>query len=415
MSISTNTAARRRSTVVRFASILFAIACMAAPAMAAVGINIKDIPKLLEYEFPPQAEFEKSTKLIREVDPYQDSYLSYEFRMPNDWNEIVQQAPVSGGGPDDHLLSNSVLAIISKYVSKPKNLERSTLVIEAQEMGYEISAKNWFINFIINNGFSLSGLTEKSHKEIEAVYVALQDDITYVVRTRVMLNGSRLVMVRHYLPQENYEEDKVSQAQIVRSFHLTKETHERIEKQDTYGFLDQSYFNYPLSWKLKEKSILSIERMSALLYQETVEEKTSVLEGHIKINVISRLLKTTLAQEIERYRRDLKIPKYSVGDLIETVTYDYDPSIKVGKAQIYKLVPDDTVNMQAYEFLVTVMQGDDYYYITSLITPARDQDFYIWARNMEAAQIVNETMRRQRMSMEIDPNDPYYDYLKEEQ
>lgn len=414
MSISMKNAARHGSTVIRVCSIILAVALLSVPAMAAVGVNVADIPKLKEYEFPPQAEFEKATKLVRQPSPYNDSYLSYEFRMPADWMENVQQAPITAG-TDENLLSKSVLSIIGRYVSKPKNLERSILTIEAQEMGYEISAKNWFINFIINNGFSLSALTEKSHKEIEAMYVALQDDVTYVVRTRVLINGSRLIVVRYYLPQDNYEEDKILQAQILSSFRLTKETKERIEKQETYGFLDQSYFNYPVSWKLKEKSILSIERMSALLIQETLDEKTSVLEGHIKINVVSRLLKTTLAQEIDRFRKDLKIPRYTVGDLIETVTYDYDPSIKLGKAQVYRLIPDDKVNLQAYEFLVTVMQGDDYYYITSLITPAREQDFYVWARNMEAIRIVNETMRRQRMTMEIDPNDPYYDYLKEEQ
>jgi hypothetical protein len=250
-------------------------------------------------------------------------------------------------------------------------------------------------------------------REIEALYVALENDVTYVVRTRVIINGSRLVVVRYYLPQENYEEEKVLQAQVMSSFRLLQPSKERIETQETYGFLDQSYFNYPKSWTLKEKSILSIERMSALLTQEMTDRKTQILEGHIKIKVISRLLKTTLAQEIENFRKDLKIPHYSVGKLIENVDYTYDPSIRIGKAQLYRLEPDDKVNMQAYEFLVTVMQGDDYYYITSLITPSREQDFYTWAKNMEAARIVNETMRRNNLIIQYDPNDPYFDYLKE--
>lgn len=409
-----NAADRQRSAVIRFLLIVAGLALLSAPALAAIGVNVTDIPKLKEYEFPPQADFEKATRPVRQDNPYDDPYLSYEFRLPNDWENNVQAVPIVDG-EGQRFLSNSVLSIVGKYISKPKNLQRSTLTVEAQEVTYEISAKNWFINFIINNGYSLSGLTEISTQELEAMYVALQDDETFVVRVRVLINGSRLIVVRYYLPQDNYEEDKILQAQIIKSFRLTKETKERVEKQETYGFLDQSYFNYPVSWKLKEKSILSIERMSALLTQETIEDKRSVLEGHIKINVISRLLKTTLAREIETFRNDLKIPRYKIGDLIETVDYKYDPSIKIGKAQIYKLVPDDKVNMQPYEFLVTVMQGDDYYYITSLITLAREQDFYIWARNMEAVRIVNESMRRQRLIMEIDLNDPYYDYLKEDQ
>jgi hypothetical protein len=414
MSISIQIANRHASTAIKLLTIIFAAIFLSVPAMAAIGVNVTDIPKLKAYDFVPQADFEKATKVIEQKNPYDDSYLSYEMRVPKDWSKNMQQAPIAAS-TGQRLLSASVLSIIGKYVSTPKNLQRSTITVEAQEMGYEISAKNWFINFIINNGFSLSSLTEKSPQEVEALYVALEKDVTYVVRTRVIINGSRLIVARYYLPQENYEEEKVAQAQIMASFKLTKDTKERIEKQETYGFLDQSFFNYPKSWKLKEKSILSIERMSALLVQEILNEAPAVLEGHIKINVISRLLNTTLAQEIETFRKELKIPRYSVGDLIENIDYKYDPSIKVGKAQIYTLVPDDQVNMQSYEFLVTVMQGDDYYYITSLITPAREQDFYVWARNMEAARIINESMRRSKMTLEIDPNDPYFDYLKESQ
>lgn len=412
MSISTKTANPRKSAVGRFLLLFCLAAFAAAPAMAAIGVNVTDIPKLKEYPLKPQAEFEKSTKVIKQENPYGDSKLSYEFRVPKEWSLNAQQAPIGSGGGNSPL-SRSVLTIIAKYISAPKNLQRSTISIEAQELAYEVSAKNWFINFIINNGYSLSGLTEKSPREIEAMYVALENDVTYVVRTRAIMNGSRLIVVRYYLPQENYEEEKAMQAQVMASFRLLQPTAERIEKQETYGFLDQSYFSYPKSWKLKEKSILSIERMSALLTQEMTDRKTQILEGHIKIKVVSRLLKTTLAQEIENFRKDLKIPHYSIGALIENVDYTYDPSIKIGKAQIYKLEPDDKVNMQAYEFLVTVMQGDDYYYITSLITPSREQDFYTWAKNMEAVRIVNETMRRSNISMKVDPNDPYFDYLKD--
>jgi hypothetical protein len=412
MSISTKTAGLRKSAVIKFLSIITALLFFPAHAEAAMGVNVDAIPKLMVYDFPPQEEFEKQTKAVDVTNPYDDSYLSYDVRLPKDWSENMQPAPI-GAVAGQSLLSSSVLSIISKYISRPKNLQRSTLTIEAQNMVYEISAKNWFINFIINNGFSLSALTERSPREIEAMYVALVNDITYVVRTRVVVNGSRLIVVRYYLPQDNYEEEKMMQAQVMNSFRLTNSSSERIEKQETYGFLDQSYFNYPKSWKLKEKSILSIERMSALLIQETLEEKKFILEGHIKVNVVSRLLKTTLAQEIENFRKELKIPNYSVGDLVENVAYEYDPSIKVAKSQIYKLIPDDKVNMQDYEFLVTAMQGDDYYYITSLITPSREQDFYTWAKNMETARIVNESMRRQNLSLKYDPNDPYYDYLKD--
>ena len=315
------------------------------------------------------------------------------------------------------MLSARVLGIVGRYVGAPVNLVRSYITIEAQTLNYEISAQNWFVNFILSNGFSLTALTEKNSREVEALYVQVEGDQTFVVRTRVVLNGQNLMVIRYYLPQENYETEHAQQEQVMSSFRLLLPVNEKIEKQAQYGFLDQSYFNYPESWALKEKNILSVERMSAVLFQAKQEnegkKRLIILEGHIKINVISRLLKTTLQQEIETFRANLKIPNYTVGKLIEQIQYDYDTSIKSGQAQVYTLTPSDPINMQEYEFLVTVMEGEDYYYITSMITPSRQEDFYTWAQNMEAAKIINESMRRNNISLEYDPNDPYFDYLKQ--
>ena len=387
-----------------------AISCLLSMPGMAAGIDITKIPKVAKYQ-TDQKKFEAATKEVEQVAPYDDELMSYSLRLPKRWTNNIQTPPGEREGTSLQV-SETVLGILGKYIGAPKNLQRSSLVVEGQGLAYEVSAMNWFINFILLNGFSLTAMTEISSKEIVALYVQVEGDQTFVVRTRVVINGNRLVMVRYYLPQENYNEEKGEQAQIVDSFKLLKPSEDSIEKHETYGFLDQSYFSYPESWKLKERSILSIERMSALLYQERKDGRASVLEGHIKINVISRLLNTTAAQEVAEFRKNLKIKDYSVGVMLENVKYNFDPSIKTGSAQVYKLNAADPVNMKSYEILVAVLQGEDYYYITSMITPSREQDFYSWARNMEAAKIINESMRRNNIRLEYDPNDPYFDYMK---
>lgn len=378
-----------------------------------LGINTTTVPKIKPRTLLPEKEFEAATKKITEIDPYSEPKISYSMRIPKSWTDNDQKGMVGS----QMVLSGRVLGIMARHVSAPKNLLRSYLQVEAQSLAYEISGENWLVNFILSNGFSLTAMTVHSGREVEALYVQVIKDQTYVVRARVLLNGPTLVLIRYYLPQENFEIERTQQEQVVSSFKLLNPTNERVEKQSTYGFLDQSYFSYPESWTLKERSILSVERMSALLYQarEELDERKKtrlVLEGHIRLHLISRLLKTTLEQEVETFRKNLNIPDYEIGRLIESVTYDYDPTIKSGKAQVYALAPKDKVHMQPYEFLVTIMQGDDYYYITSMITPSRQEDFYLWAQNMEAAKIINESVRRFNISLEYDPNDPYYDYLK---
>lgn len=424
MSISTKTVSQRRSSAARLFLILCAV-LTALPAAGAyaqsaqLGINPSTVPAIKPNKLLPEQAFEAATKKVVETAPYNEPKISYSIRVPKNWTDNDQKAPIAAGSAGGSLLSGRVLGIVGRYVGAPINLLRSYVQVEAQVLTYEISAQNWLVGFILSNGFSLTALTEHNEREVEALYVQVIKDQTYVVRTRALLNGPNLVLVRYYLPQENYEAERAQQEQVVSSFTLLSLTNERIEKQATYGFLDQSYFNYPESWTLKERSILSVERMSALLFQTRAEgegrKQRLILDGHIRIQAISRLLNTTIEQEIDTFRKNLNIPDYEVGSLIEHITYDYDPTIKTGKAQVYALSPKEKTRLHPYEFLVTIMEGEDYYYITSMITPARQEDFYLWAQNMEAARVVNESVRRFNVSLEYDPNDPYYDYLKDAQ
>lgn len=418
MSISTKTANPPRSKRLSkggkpMIPVLLALAMLVAGVnnVRAEGVDLKDTPHVKMYPVPET--FEKDTQIIREIDPYGESLMSYEFRVPKGWGANYQSKSMSTVGESVSTMSNSVLSILGRYAGVPKNQLRSHILVEGQGLAYEISAKNWFVNFVLINGFSLTSMTEVSPREVDGLYIEVDKDQTYAVRARVLINGNRLIMMRYYLPQENYNDEKVTQGLTVASFKLSKPVPDTIEKQETYGFLDQSFFNYPASWTLKEKSILSIERMHAVVFQATQQEESVVLDGHIRVDVISKLLKTTLAQEIDAFRAKQKIPRYKIGSLIGSIEYTFDPSVKSGKAQIYRLVPDDPVNMKDYEFAVTVMQGDDYYYITSMISPSREQDYSKWARNMESYRIINQSVRRSRDMLQFDPNDPYFDYLKE--
>ncbi len=393
-------------------AVLFAL--MVPVAAQAQGVDLKKVPSVKESAPLSDADTKSKMKKAREVKPYNKDDLSFEIMVPKDWSDNTQPPPI---GPNmDQKLSNTVLSILGKFVSPPKNLVRSHITIEALELPYEISAQNWVVNYILTSGFSLTEMSEKSDKEIEVVYVQVDRDQAYTVRGRAIINGPTLTIVRYYLPQENQKEDEALQAQVVQSFHMLKPSKEGIEKREQYGFLDQSYFNYPVSWDLKDRNILSIERMSALLSQQSrreTEDDILYLDGHIKVSVISKLLKTTLEQEIETFRDELSIPDYTLGKMIEKVEYKYNRDIRSGKAQIYELMPTDPVKMSPYEYLVSVMEGDEYYYFVSMVSPSRDQDFFTWAQNMQAARIVIESMRRQSVSMEEDVNDPYYDYLKQ--
>ena len=202
------------------------------------------------------------------------------------------------------------------------------------------------------------------------------------------------------------------QAQTVKSFDLVNHEKSGIEQYKTYGFLDQSYFDYPESWTLRGNFVKSIEKMRAYLYRgidRDEDGKLSDPKGQIRIQLVSKLLETSLTDEIKKFRETLEYPGYSLGELIDTREYNYHGDIVKGRAEIYELEPQEAT-MQPYELVVSVAEGQDYYYLVSMLTPSRGLEYYEWARNMEAFRIVIESIRRTYLM----DDDDYYQQMIEE-
>ncbi|MCB1530802.1 MAG: hypothetical protein H6853_06535 [Rhodospirillales bacterium] len=359
---------------------------------AAGGIDLSKIEPLAPVEFLPQEEFEEKTEVI-EVVPFEDKALSFRVRLPKEWKlETTPPLKIPGGG-----LSDQVVGEVARYVSPSRFNLRSFFTLEALELTYEIGARDWLINYLFNNGATLNALTVKSSKEVQALYVIVDGDITYIVRIKAIVNGPRIMLARYVVPQNDYKAERTMQAQAIDSFELTDMEEGGAEEWLTYNFLDQSYFDYPASWTLKGGTVKSIENMQALLFtgKKNIEgkQKDQKPDGQIKVYVISKLLGTSLAREVQAYRQKINIDRYHLGARMEEVKFNYDESMDFGVSEIYEMVPTP-ITMMPYELVVSVMEGEEYYYIVSMLTPARKMEFYIWARNMEAFRVIVESMRR---------------------
>ncbi len=380
-------------------SLVLAVAA-ALPGLALAGVgDVTDIKPLAEIEYMPEKEFEAATQLI-EATPYADEALAFKIRLPKDWKEEEPEPAIKA----HDTLSKKILGELAHYVS-PSRLElNSYFTLEALEQTYEVSARNWLINYLLHNGNTLSSLTEYSEREVEAMYVEIRKDITYAVRAKAFINGPRVIIARYYVPQDDFQNERTMQAQAMKSLSLPNHPPGGIEKWKSFGFLDQSYFDYPESWTLSAPQIRSIERMRAMLYTGKVEGQP---DGQINVYLTSRLLGVPLQEEIKRQRANLtKIQGYKLGNRIEVIDTKFNKDISFGKIETYELNPDK-VTMIKYELVFAVLQGEDYYYFVSLLTPSRTFDFYLWSRNMRAFRIVLETMRRYNTE-----NDAYYQYLK---
>jgi hypothetical protein len=352
----------------------------------AITFNLDSIKPLSPIEYVSAEDFNAATKIIEET-PYDDEFLSFEVRLPKDWKEnttALNTIGNIGGG-----LNDSVLGVVSQYVSPPKNLLRSYFTIEAVELPHEINARNWFIHYVLKSGLSLEQVGFEEDRQVEALYVEVKGDSTQVVRVKAVINGPRMVMARYYVPMELYKEERVQQAQVIRSFELTNRQEENAEEFKIHGFLDQTYFDYPASWTLSAPRIKSIDRMNAMVYHRFPDNK---MAGQMNLYLVSKSLGTPRSEELKQLRDKFVIKNYELGKLIETPEMAYNDEMGLGITQVYSM-KSQSLEFVDYELWVSVMENQDYLYVMSLLTPSRNEDFYTWARNIESHKLVLQSIR----------------------
>lgn len=357
--------------------------------VSATPVNMKNIPPLSEIPPIPEKDFLAQTELHK-GDPNNDPLIQYEVRLPKGW--VLEKSSGAGDAKEVDFLSKNVLQRVARYVSPAQKHRRAILSVESLELTYEIGARNWFLNHIRETGYTLEGMSnaDNNNGDVTAVYAVVEGDITYVVRARTFINGPRVVLVRYYVPLDLFGELRPMQAQSLDSFKLVGKKAEQIEKRNTHGFLDQAYFDYPVSWILSAPKVVNVERMRAMVYTPGAGGK---LAGQINVYLTSRYIDTTLAQEVAAYRKNFTLPDYAIGAKIENARLKPHEDMERSQTEVYKLVPQKNFMLE-YELWVTVMQSEGYYAILTMVTPSRDVEFYQWARNVKAYEIVVGTTRQ---------------------
>jgi hypothetical protein len=287
-------------------------------------------------------------------------------------------------------LTNKLLNTVATYYGPFRMDATSRFEVQALKLDYAITARNWFIQYVLTNGFILEGIHEYSKDRIEALYVVNDGDYSYYVRTMVEINGARMTLVSYFLPEKYWKEEQAMQQMVVRSFRFADPETNGVEVIRSYQFLNFADFDYPATWRLIEPESLSMEGMDARLIQ-TLDNKT--LSGEISIHIVSTEVETTLAQEVNGLREDIQKMGLNIGEMIEEPKkYKFRDYIYFHRVEVYHASNPDS-NLLQYEYWLAILAESRYYYIVSMLTPARQADFNAWARNTEAFETVIESFR----------------------
>lgn len=440
---------------------LMAFAAGAWPVGSALSqaIDLDKINIIPRYSKMTAKEYEAKSVLYEEI-PQGDRHLQYEMRLPKGWQrlglgeEVHSSAPEKKVAPakdkfdisnlrDEHLaeeatgrkkdneddvddkmmeiedvgamaskrLQNSrdmvvpdksdvrLLGPIARYVGPANMLALSRIEISAMQISHDITARNWFLNYILGRNYTLTGMEQVAANRVEAEYVMIEKGISYVVRTAAISNGHRMVLISYFVPEKFWDKEKDLQEMAVNSFRFINPEKTVVDDKRTHGFLDLVKFSYPTSWKLIAPNIFSVDNMSAkLLY--SVDATT--LQGEIDVNLISTELDTNLMKEVEYIRTDLKKKGLGIGDALDTnATYKFDDRITFSRVEAYS-VAGQKKEFIDYEFWLAIMVEDRYYYIVTMLTPGRKSDFYTWARNTETFAYVIQSLVPQTAGETLD-------------
>ncbi len=331
------------------------------------------------------AKFQEET-VEYNVMPLEDEVLSYSVRLPKTWAEF------GGGGIKNYSLNNNLLGEIARYDGPPGIGPRSRFTVQALDLEYQLSAEQWFLQYILTNGYNLQGMKVHSDKKVEGLLVIVEKDISYIVRTVAQINGKRMILAQYFISDQKWYEENVMQGAAVSSFKLTHLKDEIIEEMLQFQFLDIAEFDYPVSWELRAPPLRSIDRMAVKLLMLAAKGS---LNGRIEVNLASAFVVESLPDEIKGLKKSFEDKGLAFGKLIEKKTgYQFNDDVEFAAVEAYE-VKGTASKLVDYEVWFTIMYSGDYYYFITLLTPSRDADFFVWSRNSETYRLIVESIEPQ--------------------
>ncbi len=342
-----------------------------------------------EVESMPEDEFLKKTKLYEDV-PYGDKILAYSIRYPKGW-VMGEQKVSSSFQLDTKLFSN-----LNKWYGPPRMGGRSRMEVKAVNMEYQLTAEQWYLQYVLESGLTLQGFKVYSDKKVESLMIIMEGDISYYLRSVAIINGKRVVMAQYYVPMYFWNQEKAMQKQCIESFKVKNPKDELIEKMLSFQFLDIAEVKYPESWRVYAKPLRNITRMNmkVLNVRQTKSGYTGAtqeaIEGQVDVTLVSTITSDSLLKEIDTYKKSLEGMGMLVGKKIKDVNnYKYNKDFSFAATEVYKGI-DSTNDSVDYELWFTVLVSGNYYFFLTLLTPARSESYVTWARNTEAYKLIIE-------------------------
>jgi len=262
--------------------------------------------------------------------------------------------------------------------------------IHAIRLVREITAANWLRHHAIETERKILAISPISDNSADCLTEFVNKEHVFQCRAAAFIDGDRLFFIQNLARSSAYPKYEEVFGVPVMSFDISKQSGKpSVEKHIPYNSDAIVRFAYPASWKCRaaaekrpgEKgdvdlfSIGSDGNVSGRMRIKTVEKSFS------KDNE-ARILET-----IAEYRDHNVI----AGGILETVeaaiaTSRFDSAlVRAYRTQIR----NDEIGQEIW---IAVIEDPKYHIIISMLTPFREQAFFLWAVNRRAYGIILESL-----------------------
>ncbi len=406
-----------RQKLLILAIFLLAIGSFPQSSYAFFGLN--DAPPL-SYDMEKSVdELDKGMEIKDEV-PFGDQTLAMQIYLPNGWvrAEFEQEMPLPKKDqigvfekPNVEQEDGDIFRLLVRYSTPPRIQRRSEFRVRSIEINSLISLDNWFVEYLLQMGFSPEGVKIVSPNRLEAQYTLFEYGEPMVTRSVVERSGNKIILAEYLVHQENYQAEKDQQIRSMQKFKMTSPDLSLPVSLNSYSFVDIAKFDYPQNWILYSPGITTIERMDASIINikgMNTEDKrvlsTMQLNGRVDVTLVSKYSNTTVENELAIIGQALKDKGLQLSDKMDAVPIPkLNEKVEKATISVYHIIPPATELLKInkfsgsdaaqqkladYEYWIATLETPGRYYFVRLLTIGRDEDFKSWAENTEVFRVL---------------------------
>jgi hypothetical protein len=311
--------------------------------------------------------------------------VSYKIRIPKSWENMGEDISEN---PD---VNDRLLQTIEEFRG-PTVIggQRPTIKVEAMILKHEMLAEHWLQNYIFKNGFTLPGeikATNESEAEADIVYV--KGPLSLTAKLKVIITQNRLILIRFDAPTNLDKETYKVANKSIEEFKLIDTKIGNTEEIIEFSLSNRITFNYPNSWLIKNHVLSDANKVKTELHN--VGSNGDLL-GLIQIQSYR-----TSRKSLNDILKDLKEGiegerKISPAELTHSSVLNVGLNFDMAMIETYKVSINDRSSTD-YELWLAVLNEEGWLNTLYLLTPSKDIDYYEWARNTRAFDILLSSIK----------------------